>query len=178
MGLILLLLALITVQTIILTGLKTFIPLYYAEQSSADWIALLLTIISLTGAAGTLVGGFAAERIGRKNVIIIASLLVLGLLFIAMRSEGWQQLILLGCTGFFLSMPWPLTVVMVQEAMPNSIGLASGLTLGLAYGASGLGVAALGRIGDLFGLQTTMNVVIWLPLAALVISFLVCEQRK
>jgi FSR family fosmidomycin resistance protein-like MFS transporter len=62
--------------------------------------------------------------------------------------------------------------------MPNNIGLASGLTLGLAYGASGLGVAALGRIGDLFGLQTTMNVVIWLPLAALAISFLVREQRQ
>ena len=178
LGVILLLLALITVQTIILTGLKTFIPLYYAEQSSADWIALLLTVISLTGAAGTLVGGFAAERIGRKNVIIIASLLVLGLLFIAMRSEGWLQLILLGGTGFFLSMPWPLSVVMVQEAMPNNIGLASGLTLGLAYGASGLGVAALGRIGDLFGLQTTMNVVIWLPLAALAISLAVRERRQ
>jgi len=178
LGLILLLLGLITVQTIILTGLKTFIPLSYAERISADWIALLLTVISLTGAAGTLVGGFAAERFGRKNVIIIASLLVLGLLLIAMRSEGWLQLILLGGTGFFLSMPWPLSVVMVQEAMPNNVGLASGLTLGLAYGASGLGVAALGRIGDLFGLQTTMNVVIWLPLAALAISFLVQERRQ
>jgi hypothetical protein len=36
----------------------------------------------------------------------------------------------------------------------------------------------LGRIGDLFGLQTTMNVVIWLPLAALAISLLVRERNK
>jgi FSR family fosmidomycin resistance protein-like MFS transporter len=180
LGVILLLLALITVQTIILTGLKTFIPLYYEQfsQLSADWIALMLTIISLTGAVGTLLGGFAAERIGRKPVLIIAAILVMGLLFFAFRTDGWLQLLLLALTGFFLSMPWPLSVVMVQEAMPNNIGLASGLTLGLAYGASGLGVAALGRIGDLFGLQTTMNVVIWLPLAALAISFLVREQRQ
>lgn len=176
--LITLLLGLITVQTVILTGLKTFLPLYYDAQLPADWIALMLTVISLTGAAGTLVGGFAAERIGRKNVIIIASLLVLGILFVAMRSEGWLQLLLLGCTGFFLSMPWPLSVVMVQEAMPNNVGLASGLTLGLAYGASGLGVAALGRVGDLWGLQATMNLVIWLPLAALAISMLVQEREK
>lgn len=180
LGLILLLLALITVQTIILTGLKTFIPLYYEQfsQLPADWIALMLTTISLTGAAGTLVGGFAAERIGRKQVLIIAALVVLGLLFVVFRTDGWLQLFLLALTGFFLSMPWPLSVVMVQEAMPNNVGLASGLTLGLAYGASGLGVATLGRIGDLFGLQTTMNVVIWLPLAALAISFLVRERRK
>lgn len=178
LGLILLLLALITVQTIVLTGLKTFIPLYYAEQVPADWIALLLTVIALTGAAGTLVGGFAAERIGRKRVLIIAAVLVLGLLAFVFRTDGWLQLLLLALTGFFLSMPWPLSVVMVQEAMPNNVGLASGLTLGLAYGASGLGVAALGRIGDLFGLQATMNVVMWLPLAALAISFLVRERGR
>ncbi len=178
LGLILLLLALITVQTIVLSGLKTFIPLYYEEfgQLSADWIALMLTIISLTGAVGTLFGGIAAERIGRKMVIILASLFVLGTLFAAFRSDGWLQLLMLALTGFFLSMPWPLSVVMVQEAMPNNVGLASGLTLGLAYGASGLGIAALGRIGDLFGLQTTMNVVMWLPIAALGISFFVPER--
>jgi len=178
LGLILLLLMLITVQTIVLSGLKTFIPLYYEEfgQLSADWIALMLTVISLTGAVGTLFGGIAAERIGRKMVIILASLFVLGTLFAVFRSDGWLQLLMLALTGFFLSMPWPLSVVMVQEAMPNNVGLASGLTLGLAYGASGLGIAALGRVGDLFGLQTTMNIVMWLPIAALAISLLVPER--
>ena len=178
LGLILLLLTLITVQTIVLSGLKTFIPLYYEEfgQLSADWIALMLTVISLTGAVGTLFGGIAAERIGRKMVIILASLFVLGTLFAVFRTDGWLQLLMLALTGFFLSMPWPLSVVMVQEAMPNNVGLASGLTLGLAYGASGLGIAALGRVGDLFGLQTTMNIVMWLPIAALAISFLVPER--
>ncbi len=176
--LILLLLTLITVQTIILSGLKTFIPLYYEKfgQLPADWIALMVTTIALTGAAGTLVSGIAAERIGRKMVIIIASLLVLGTLFAVFHSNGWLQLLMLALTGFFLSMPWPLAVVMVQEAMPNNVGLASGLTLGLAYGASGLGIAALGRVGDLYGLQTTMNIVMWLPIAALGISFLVPER--
>lgn len=180
LGLILLLLALITVQTIVLSGLKTFIPLYYSQfgQLSADWIALMLTTVSLTGAVGTLVGGVAAERLGRKTVIILASLLVVGTLFAVFRTDGWLQLLLLALTGFFLSMPWPLSVVMVQEAMPNHVGLASGLTLGLAYGASGLGIAALGRVGDLYGLSTTMNIVMWLPLAALLISCLVPERVK
>lgn len=175
-----LLLTLITVQTIILSGLKTFIPLYYEQfsQLPADWIALMLTTIALTGAAGTLFSGMAAERIGRKLVIILASLVVVGTLFAVFQTDGWLQLLLLGLTGFVLSMPWPLCVVMVQEAMPNSVGLASGLTLGLAYGASGLGIAALGWVGDLFGLQTTMNIVMWLPLAALAISFLVPERDR
>jgi FSR family fosmidomycin resistance protein-like MFS transporter len=175
LGLVLLLLGLIIMETVVLSGLKTFIPLYYAEFGglSADWIALMLTTIALTGAAGTLVGGIAAERFGRRLVIILASLFVVGTLLAAFRSEGWLQLLLLALTGFLLSMPWPLLVVMVQEAMPNNVGLASGLTLGLAYGASGLGIAALGRVGDLFGLPTTMTIIIWLPLVALGLSLLV-----
>ena len=177
-SLVVLLLALITVQTIVSSGLKTFIPLYYAKfgQLAPDWIALMLTTIALTGAAGTLFGAVAAERIGRKMTIILASLIVIGALFAFFQTTGWLQLLMLGLTGFLLSVPWPLSVVMVQEAMPNNVGLASGLTLGLAYGASGLGIAALGWVGDLFGLQTTMNIVLWLPLAALAISFFVPER--
>ncbi|MBX3014124.1 MAG: MFS transporter [Caldilineaceae bacterium] len=178
--LILLMLGLITVQTIVLSGLKTFIPLYYEQfgQLSADWIALMLTTIALTGAAGTLFGGIAAERIGRKQVILWATVIVIGALLAAMQSAGWTQLLLLGITGFFISMPWPLLVVMVQEAMPNNVGLASGLTLGLAYGASGLGIAALGRVGDLFGLQMTMDIVVWMPIAALVLSCLLPGRKQ
>ncbi|MFN8491252.1 MAG: hypothetical protein U0350_26885 [Caldilineaceae bacterium] len=47
------------------------------------------------------------------------------------QTTGWLQLLMLSLTGFLLSAPWPLSVVMVQEAMPNNVGLASELTLGL-----------------------------------------------
>lgn len=177
-NLVLLLLALIAVHTTVLTGLKTFIPLYYQKFSdlALDRIALMVTVISLTGALGTLVGGFLAERIGRRTVILIASVLVMGALFVFWRTDGWMQLLTLALVGTFLSMPWPICVVMVQEAMPNNVGLASGLTLGLAYGVSGLAVAALGRMADVVGLPATMQLVLWIPLAAIPLSFFVPER--
>ncbi|MFN8441596.1 MAG: MFS transporter [Caldilineaceae bacterium] len=177
-NLVLLLLALIAVHTTVLTGLKTFIPLYYEKFSDLglDRIALMVTVISLTGALGTLAGGFLAERIGRRTVILVASVLVMGALFVFWRTDGWLQLLTLALVGTFLSMPWPICVVMVQEAMPNNVGLASGLTLGLAYGVSGLAVAALGRMADVVGLPATMQLVLWIPLAAIPLSFFVPER--
>lgn len=177
-SLVLLLLALIAVHTTVLTGLKTFIPLYYGKFSelSLDQIALMVTVIAITGALGTLLGGFLAERIGRRNVILMASVLVVGALFVFWQGSGWIQLLALALVGTFLSMPWPICVVMVQEAMPNNVGLASGLTLGLAYGVSGLAVAALGRMADVVGLPFTMQLVMWIPLAAIPLSFFVPER--
>lgn len=179
-SLVLLLLALIAVHTTVLTGLKTFIPLYYEKFSelSLDQIALMVTVIAITGALGTLLGGFLAERIGRRNVILMASVLVVGALFVFWQGSGWIQLLALALVGTFLSMPWPICVVMVQEAMPNNVGLASGLTLGLAYGVSGLAVAALGRMADVVGLPFTMQLVMWIPLAAIPLSFFVPERVK
>ncbi|MFN8491253.1 MAG: hypothetical protein U0350_26890 [Caldilineaceae bacterium] len=46
----------------------------------------------------------------------------------------------------------------------------------MASGASRFGIAALGWAGDLFGLQTTLNIVLWLPLAALALRFFVPER--
>ena len=179
-GVILLLLALIAVHTTVLTGLKTFIPLYYEKFSelTPNRIALMVTVISLTGALGTLIGGVVAERIGRRNVILLASTLVMAALFLFWQSEGLVQLVTLAFVGTFLSMPWPICVVMVQEAMPNNVGLASGLTLGLAYGVSGLAVAALGRMADGFGLPATMQLVMWVPLVAIPLCFFVPERTE
>ena len=163
-----------------LTGLKTFIPLYYEKFSelTPNRIALMVTVISLTGALGTLIGGVLAERIGRRNVILLASTLVMAALFLFWQSEGLVQLVALAFVGTFLSMPWPICVVMVQEAMPNNVGLASGLTLGLAYGVSGLAVAALGRMADGFGLPATMQLVMWVPLVAIPLCFFVPERTE
>lgn len=180
LNMVILLLALIAIHTTVLVGLKTFIPLYFEKFSNLtlDRIALMVTVISLTGALGTLLGGFIAERIGRRAVMIGASLLMTVTTFLFWQTDGWIQLIILGIVGMLISMPWPICVVMVQEAMPNNVGLASGLTLGLAYGAAGLAVAALGRSGDIWGLPTTMNIVVWMPIIGLLISFFVPERAR
>ena len=68
-------------------------------------------------------------------------------LFAFWRAEGVWQIISIGVFGMAMTAPWTITVTAVQDLMPRSIGLASGLTLGTAYGASGIGVGA-GRAGE------------------------------
>jgi FSR family fosmidomycin resistance protein-like MFS transporter len=172
------LLALIAVRSLILSGLQTFIPLYFTGYSdlSKESIGAMVSVLIFSGAFGTLLGGPISERIGRRNTMCIAMVIVLIALFAFLRTAGLLQLIAIGIAGAFITMPWPISVVMVQEAMPNNIGLAGGLTLGLAYGASGLGVGLLGGLADVTGLPTVMMLITLLPIAVFFMSLFVPER--
>jgi FSR family fosmidomycin resistance protein-like MFS transporter len=170
-----LLLVLIVLRSTVLTGLQAFIPLYFtaAEGMGKADAAQMLTILALCGAVGTLFSGPLAERIGRRNVMVAAMVVVLAALAIFLRTEGLVRLLALAVAGMAITAPWTLTVVMVQDAMPNNLGLAGGLTLGTAYGASGLGVAALGLYADSAGLAATLQLLTLLPALVLLLSLFV-----
>lgn len=174
------LLALIAVRSLILSGLQTFIPLYFTGYTAApkETIGLIVSVLIFSGAFGTLLGGPISERIGRRNTMCAAMVVVLVALFVFLRTDGIAQFIAIGVAGAFITMPWPISVVMVQEAMPNNVGLASGLTLGLAYGASGLGVAAMGGLADVAGLPMVMLLISLLPIAVFVMSLFVPERSQ
>nr|MBA2513599.1 MFS transporter [Solirubrobacterales bacterium] len=57
-----------------------------------------------------------------------------------------------------------VTVVMGQEYLPNRIGIASGVTLGLAIGLGGLAAPLLGLLADAHGLETALLVAGLIPL--------------
>ncbi len=179
-ALVVFLLALIAIRSAILSGLQTFIPLYFNRYTSmpAGEIGLMVTVLVFSGAFGTLLGGPLSERIGRRNTMCAAMVVVLAALLIFMRAEGVAQLVALGIAGAFITMPWPISVVMVQEAMPNNIGLASGLTLGLAYGASGLAVSLMGGMADAYGLPAVMTLITLLPIAVFIMSLFVPERSR
>lgn len=172
------LLVFIAVRLTISGGLATFIPLYFSQAGhSKSEVAPMLSVLSIAGTLGTLFSGPAAERFGRRRVIAAAMLACLAALAVFARSSGLLQLAALGLAGASLSVPWTLSVIMVQDQLPRHIGLASGLTLGTAYGAMGLGVAALGWLADAAGLAVVMQLITWLPAAVLVMGLFVPERR-
>jgi MFS transporter, FSR family, fosmidomycin resistance protein len=93
-----------------------------------------------------------------------------------LHTSGILRLVMIFIAGACLTAAWPIIIVMIQEAMPNNVGLASGLSLGTAYGAQGLGVAALGLVADQWGLAIVMNVLTLLPIGVLVLTMFVPEK--
>jgi MFS transporter, FSR family, fosmidomycin resistance protein len=177
-GLVGFLMLIIILRSSTLKGLEAFIPLYYSETTtlSKQMIANLVTTLSLAGVLGTLFGGVIADRIGRRLTMGISMIISLAGIYGFLNSSGLLRFILLFITGAFLTAAWPIIVVMIQEAMPNKVGLASGLSLGTAYGAQAIVVQLLGIVADQRGLGTVMTILSLLPIGVLILTFFVPEK--
>ncbi len=149
-------------------ALLLFLPLYYhAHGASAQLGSYYAFVISLAGAAGGLAGGRLSDRMGRKPVVVGSLILALPLLVLSLTVRGplvWPLLVLAGAC---LLASNSVTVVQGQELLPSNAGIASGLTLGLGFGLSGLIGSAMAVLADHIGVATAIFLVPMLaPVAA------------
>jgi MFS transporter, FSR family, fosmidomycin resistance protein len=72
--------------------------------------------------------------------------------------------------GLFLYLPFAVQVTLGQDYLPNRIGRASGVTLGLAISIGGLAAPVFGYLADRYGLAASLAVLAALPLLSLVLA--------
>lgn len=132
----------------------------------------LISLMLLSGVAGQIAGGILSDRYGRKEVTILGMLGAIPAFILFMLTEGMLSLSILMIFGFLLWSSFSITVAIAQELMPRSIGLASGLTLGLAVGGGGIGVAITGALADSFALDIAL-LTLAVPVAVSILLFMV-----
>jgi FSR family fosmidomycin resistance protein-like MFS transporter len=162
----------ITARSAVYFGLQTFIPLWFVAHlgtSKALGNAALIAML-VAGAIGTIFGGRLADRIGRRPVLIGSMVLQLPLLFAFLAVGPAGAIAVAALIGLVTISTFSVTVVMGQEYLPGRLGLASGVTLGLAIGIGGVWASVLGVIADRFGLTTVMDIIAVLPLVGLALA--------
>ena len=160
-------------------GLVSFIPLYFVHVVHASPAVgnLVLTTFLLAGIGGTIVGGPLADRHGTRSVIFVsvALTLVLVTLFALTTNGAGTAALIAGFAfaaglGFFMAGSQAPTIVLAQSYLPNRIGMASGVTLGLAVSVGGMFSPVLGAIGDRWGLHATMLAIVGLTALSLIVG--------
>ena len=155
---------LITLRSWGYSGLIIFIPLFLRAQGIPLSVAgRALFVFLFFGALGGMLGGHLSDRVGRQRVIAASLLTFPFLMALALWLSGPLQWVVLALAGMALLASFSVTVVFAQEMLPQHLGLASGLTLGLAFGAGGLGVGMSGLMADLLGLRTSVWILVLLP---------------
>ena len=154
--------------------MTTFLPLYWINvlhQSKAVG-GTALTILFTVGAVGTLFGGQLADRFGYSKVIRIGftSLFPLLMLLTAVNNVTLATFLLIPI-ALSIFAPFSPMIVLGQKYLPNRLGLASGITLGLAVSVGGIFAPILGWIADKYGLLSAMDVIVYLPILAAVMAF-------
>ncbi len=156
-------------RSAIMATMNSFIPLFWLSVllQSEEISGLSTTIIAISGALATLFGGRVADRLGFRKVIRIGLLaLVPCMLLIAYSRSLLLSAILLVPAAVALNLAYSPSVVLGQKLLPNHIGLASGITMGLASSFGGVVSPLLGIVGDKYGVDTVMWILAAICMAA------------
>ncbi|NNV07490.1 MFS transporter [Geobacillus sp. C56-T2] len=147
-------------------GISNYYQFYLMETAhiSVREAQVYLFAFMIAGAIGTLAGGPIADRFGKRNLILWSTLGTAPFALALPHAPLPLALPLLLIAGFVLSLSFATFVVYAQELLPNHVGMASGLIVGLAFGMGALGAVVLGNIADLSSLNTLMMLCSALPL--------------
>jgi FSR family fosmidomycin resistance protein-like MFS transporter len=163
----------VTCRSIFFFGLNTFLPLYWItvlKQSKMSGSAALTGLLVL-GAIATIISGRLSDKYGHKTLVIsgFATLIPFTLIFAFTSSLAWSTIMLLPI-GLSLYASFSPMVVLGQKYIPRHMGLASGVTMGLAVSVGGVFTPVLGMIADHYGLKAMMEWITLLPVIALLTS--------
>lgn len=155
-------------------GSVAFLPAYLSMVRGYDLAVanVIVSCVLLAGVVGQIVIGTLSDTHGRKELVLLFTLFAIPLFIAALMLTGTLSLVCMVLFGFCLWSTFSTTVAMSHEMMPGSPGFISGLMLGLAVGAGGLGVAVSGYIADMAGLTPAM-LLISVPVAVSLLFFAV-----
>lgn len=163
----------VTFRSVMFYGLNTFLPLYWINvlHQSKEVGSSALSLLFASGVAGTLIGGKLADKYGFRFVVISGFSLLIPVLYIFnFVTNPYLAAALLIPMGLSLFAPFSPMIVLGQKYLPNRVGLASGITLGLAVSIGGLAAPALGWAADIYGLKWALFVLAFLPVLATLLS--------
>jgi FSR family fosmidomycin resistance protein-like MFS transporter len=161
-------------------GVSSFLGLLLIHRFgvSKGTASVALTVFTGTGAAGTVLGGRLADRLGRLPTVRIGYVLTVpGLLGLLLAPDPAVAFVAAFVLGLGLYVPFSVHTTLGQEYLPGRIGTASGVTLGLAVSAGGMVAPLLGLVADAYGIRSAIALLLVLPVTALAVSARLPETR-
>ncbi len=173
---------LIVCSSIVVCGLRSFIPLYWVDVLKLSEAAAgsALTLLFTLGVVTTLIGGLMADRFGYLKIVRMSYVLLVPMIAILSRTtDAATGYLLMIPIGFAMFAPFSSVVVLGQSYLARSIGFASGVTMGLSFSVGGVIVPLIGHFADSYGLPSTMELLtVMAGFAALFSFFLPKPERR
>jgi FSR family fosmidomycin resistance protein-like MFS transporter len=161
------------------SSVSLFVPQFFtalANMTIAEVSRLSFVIFAFLS-AGSLTGGFLADRIGGRVVMFVSFVIGAPASFALFAVPTVNIYVSAAVLGFVTGAAWPPTLVMAQELMPKNAGIASGVALGFVFAMGGLGNAVTGFVAERIGLFTSMQLVSGLPLLAALFTLALPTHR-
>lgn len=157
--------------------LALFVIRRFHEPAAVGTAAL--TAFVAAGAVGSLTGGWLADRWQRVATVRLGyACAIPALILLAAAPSVAVAFAAAVIFGLALYLPFAVQVTLGQDYLPNRIGTASGVTLGLAISIGGLAAPLFGFLADSHGLRLALAALVLLPVISLALAFRLREPRS
>ena len=156
-----LLLAIIALRATVSISFGTYLPLYLTQRGTSLVLAgLAVSAFRLAGTAGGVIGGPFSDRIGRAQILFWFSLGAVPFLWLSLKASESLGFVSLAAAAVVIGLASPAQVLIAHELAPQSVGMASGLSIGFAWGIAGFSATLVGFLGEAIGLGPALSSVV------------------
>lgn len=135
-------------------ALTTYLPTFMDMEGASFWMAgAALSILEFAGVGGALISGTISDRLGRKPVLLVATIGSTIFMLIFLNVEGWMLVPVLLALGFTALSTTPILLAIVQVQLPNNRAMGNGLFMSIAFLLRPISLLVIGMIGDRIGLR-------------------------
>jgi MFS transporter, FSR family, fosmidomycin resistance protein len=170
----------VVLRSIAYFGLASLLALFAIRHFHAGAAvgSVILTVFVGSGVIGTLSGGWLADHWQRVGVLRLGyGLGAAAVLLVVAAPDAAVLFIAAFVLGIVLFAPFAVQVTLGQDFLPNRIGIASGVTLGLATSAGGVAAPLFGWLADKYGLPVALGTIAVFPAVAFVLTFALRDPR-
>jgi FSR family fosmidomycin resistance protein-like MFS transporter len=141
------------------SALTLYLPTYLIGRGESLWFAgISLSVLQLSGAAGTFGAGYISDKIGYRNTLLFISFASPVIMWLFIISDKTFIIPLLLVMGFLLFASGPITLALVQDTNTERPAFVNSIYMTINFGISSLIVLIVGILGDKIGLELTYKI--------------------
>jgi FSR family fosmidomycin resistance protein-like MFS transporter len=164
------------VRALVGQSLMTFMPVLWVQKGHTVVSAgILFSIFTLSGTVAGILCGYISDRIGYKRLLWITHGFMAPFLLVFLLAPGkWVYPATILAGGFTMA-SLPLGVVMAQKIAPKGRSMVASLMMGLAFGTGGIFSPLVGKLGDIFTIQSVLMLIVCIPVLSLIPIYFIPE---
>jgi len=160
------------IRAIVGQSFLTFLPIFFAKKGfSLVAIGLMISLFTIGGTISGLIAGYWSDRIGYKRIFYLTHGLMVPSLIIYLQLSDFWVFVGAFVAGFFVLASLPLGVVMAQKLAPKGRSMVSSLMMGLAYGLGGVFSPVIGKLSDMYTVETVLFYTALIPIPTLFLIY-------
>lgn len=158
--------------------LTLYLPVYLTGKGMELWGAgISLSVLQLAAAGGTFLSGSISDRIGRRTMLIIVTIVSPLLMLLFLQTSGFLSIILLILMGLFLVGPESVNLAIIHNLDTKHLPFVNGVYMTINFFINAVMTLGVGALSDHIGMEKTYLIAALLAFPSIIFAMIVPVKK-